>query len=184
MSRLRHVLFVIMLFTATVAVASSGAFSATAVERGVSIETAEDPNAYLGFEQTQYSNDENVTTNLTQRDDGNETTNVTQSTNGTSTGEVNETQGTDGNETASVTQHTIEDGTANVDVTVTNQFPARTELTTVEITANNTSVDLVPLASGERATHNFPSVPCGDSIGIAASGDGVTVHLERTVTCS
>lgn len=147
MSRRRRVLLVVALLAVTVLVTSSTGFSATAADRDVSIEVAEDPNAYLGFEQTQYST-ENVTAN------------------------VNVTENSSGNETA------------YVDVTVTNQFPARTALTTVEVTVNGTSADLAPLASGERATHTFSSVSCGEPIRIDASGDGVAVRLERRVTCS
>lgn len=188
MSRRRQVVLVVALLAATAAVTSSGAFSTTVAERGVDVEVAEDPNAYLGFEQTQHSNDGNVTANVsvTQREEETSTgdVNETQEDSENETADVNETGDTTGNETANLTQRDSGERTANVDVTVTNQFPAGTELTTVEITANSTSVDLAPLAPGERATHTFPSVACGDSIGIEASGDGVAVHLDRAVDCT
>lgn len=133
MIRRRHVFVLVALLTATALVTSSSAFSATAADRDVNVEVAEDPSAYLGFEQT-YNNSENAT--------------------------------------------------ANVSVTVTNRFPTTTELTKVEVAVNGTSVDLAPLAPGERTTHTFQSVSCGDRIGIEASGDGVDVRLERTVDCT
>jgi len=173
MSRRRYASLAVALLAATALVTSGGAFSTTAADRGVSVGVAEDPNAYLGFEQTRHT-----TANLTA------TVNATQRDNETETDGVNETKGDGGNETANATQRESGERTAYVDVTVTNQFPAGTPLTTVEITANGTSVDLGPIASGERVTHTFSSVSCGDSIGIEASGNGVAVNLERTVTCS
>ncbi|MFD1597850.1 hypothetical protein [Halobellus rarus] len=183
MIRRRHVLLVVALLTATALVTSSGAFSATAAERGVDIGVADDRDAYVGFEKTVQS-DGNATVNVsvTRRDGGNETVNETQGDDGNAT--ANETPENNGNATANETQGDDGDETASVDVTVVNQFPAGTELATVEITVGTASADLAPLAPGERATHTFSSAPCGASIRIEASGDGVAVTFERSVTCN
>ena len=186
MSRRRYLSLAVALLAATALATSSGGVSTTAADRGVSVEVADDPNAYLGLEQTRHS-DENLAA----------TVNATEGDNETSTWDVNETQVDGENETTvanatrndtgtETTNATRIDGgetTAYVDVTVTNQFPAGTELATVEVTADGTSVDLGPLGPGERGTHTFWSLPCGDSVGIEASGSGVAVRLDRAVTC-
>lgn len=141
----RQCLTVALAFLAVTAFAtSSSGFTTATTDRGVSVDVAEDANAYLGFEQTRDSN-ETATTNGTQRVDAN--------------------------------------GTTHVDVTVTNQFPAGTELATIEVTVNGTAVDIGPLAAGERVTRAFSSVSCGDSIVIVASGVEVTVRFTRTIPC-
>lgn len=179
MSRRRYLSLAVALLAVSVLATSSGGFSTTAADRGVSVDVAEDPNAYLGLEQTQHS-DENLTATVNATDGDNETSMEGEN----ETTAANTTGNATGNETTNATQLDGGERTAYVDVTVTNQFPAGTELATVEVTADGTSVDLGPLAPGERVTHTLPSVACGDSIGIEASGDGVAVRLTRTVTCS
>ena len=184
----RHVFLVVALLTATALATSGGAFSTTAAERGVDIEIADDRNAYVGFEKTQRIDRTGIANaSANQSSDGNQTTNgsVTQSGSANRTTNGSVTRGSDGNRTANVSVTQRDSGTDTRDVTVgvTNQFPAGTQLASVEVSADGSSVDLGPLASGERGTHTFPSVPCGESIGVEASGDGVTVDFERSVTC-
>lgn len=76
--------------------------------------------------------------------------------------------------------------TTDLVVTVTNQFPSGTSLTTVAVSINGTTVELSdqsPLNPGESANHTFENVSCSDSARIVASGGGVSVRLERTVDC-
>lgn len=76
--------------------------------------------------------------------------------------------------------------TTDLDVTITNQYFGGTELTTVEVTINGTTVDLAEdgtVDPGEEATHTFTSVACGDRITVEALGDGVGVRLDRSVAC-
>ncbi|OYR45771.1 hypothetical protein [Halorubrum sp. Eb13] len=180
MSRRRYLSLAVALLAVTALVAGTGGFSTTATDRGVSVEVAEDPNAFLGLEQTQRSGENlTATVNAAQTDNGTETL----SDGGNETTATNATGNTTRNETTNATRGD-ENETAYVDVTVINQFPAGTRLATVEVTAQGKSVELGPLAPGERATQTFSSVSCGDSIGIKASGDGVAVRLTRTVSCS
>lgn len=77
-------------------------------------------------------------------------------------------------------------GTRSVDVTVGNQYPAGTTLSTVTVTINGTTVDLAEnghLSSGESRTHTFESVDCDDTLSIEATGPGVEVSFERSVSC-
>ena len=187
MSRRRYLSLAVALLAATALVTGTGGFSTTAADRGVSVEVAEDSNAYLGLEQTQHSRENlTATVNATQPDNGTDADGVNETLNDgeNETTTANATGNTTGNETTNETQLDSGERTAHVDVTVTNQFPAGTQLATVEVTAEGKSVELGPLAPGERATHTFSSVSCGDSIRIEASGDGVAVRLTRTVTCS
>lgn len=76
--------------------------------------------------------------------------------------------------------------TTDLEVTITNQHSAGTELTTVEVTIGDTTVDLAddgPVDPGEGATHTFTSVACGGQITVEALGEGVGVDLDRSVAC-
>jgi hypothetical protein len=84
------------------------------------------------------------------------------------------------------TPENTENGTTHLEVTITNRLPSGAALTTLEVTVNETTVDLAANDSvepTEAATHTFSGVECGDPITIQASGNGVSVHLERTVRC-
>ncbi|MEF8915689.1 hypothetical protein [Natronomonas sp.] len=77
-------------------------------------------------------------------------------------------------------------GTTDLEVSVINQFPGGTELTAVEVTINETTVDLAEggtVGPGEEATHTFTSVSCGGRVTVEASGAGVSTRLNRSVTC-
>ncbi|WP_178915060.1 hypothetical protein [Natronomonas gomsonensis] len=79
-----------------------------------------------------------------------------------------------------------ENGTTNLEVTVANQFPAGTDLTTVEVTANGTTVDFAEpdaVEAGDERTYTFRTVSCDGRITVEAQGAGVTVGLNRTVAC-
>lgn len=76
--------------------------------------------------------------------------------------------------------------TGTVDVTVTNQFSAHIELTTVEITVDNTTVDVAEnnsLNPRERRTHTFTAVRCTDEITVHVSSDDVTTRFDRSLRC-
>jgi hypothetical protein len=84
------------------------------------------------------------------------------------------------------TPENIENGTTDLEITVTNRLPSGAALTTLEVTVDETTVDLAAndsVGPNEAATHTFSSVDCGDPITVEASGDGVSVHLVRTVQC-
>lgn len=72
-------------------------------------------------------------------------------------------------------------------VRVTNQFPDGTTLTTVTATSDDETVSLTPgartLDTGDASTETLSSVTCGDTITIRASGDGISVELEREIAC-
>lgn len=135
MTRHWRLLLVAVLLASVVTVTATGGFSSATAERGVHVNVAEDPNAYLGIEQAP-SETENDTTNL--------------------------------------------------EVTVANQFPAGTDLTTVEVTINGTAVDFAEgnaVEPGDERTYTFGTVPCEGRITVEAQGEGVTVGLNRTVAC-
>lgn len=76
--------------------------------------------------------------------------------------------------------------TTDLEVTVTNRLPSGAALSTVEVRVNETTVDLAAddsVGPYEAATQTFSGVECGDPITVQASGNGVSVHLERTVRC-
>lgn len=132
----RQILLLVILVAGAALVTSTSGVSSVSADRDVQGKIAEDPSAYLGFEQTP--------------------TNTA-------------------------------DGTTDLEVTVTNQFSSGTDLTVVKVTVNSTTVDLAesdPLESGESATCTFTTVPCDDPIMINASGNGVRVSLDRSVTCN
>lgn len=75
--------------------------------------------------------------------------------------------------------------TVDLEVRVSNRF-GTTMLTTVEVTVDGATADLGgddPVGPGEAVGRTFRSVPCGDSISVTASGDGVTVRFDRSVPC-
>jgi hypothetical protein len=77
-------------------------------------------------------------------------------------------------------------GTTTLNVTIQNQYPSETDLKTVAVSVDGTTVDVVEdgrFEPGHRRAQTFDSVGCGDSIVIDAVGGGVTMHLERTVSC-
>jgi len=77
-------------------------------------------------------------------------------------------------------------GTTAVDVTVGNQYPAGTALSTVTVTINGTAVDLAEngqLSTGASRTYTFESVACDETIEIEAAGSGVEVSFNRSVSC-
>lgn len=76
--------------------------------------------------------------------------------------------------------------TTDLEVSVTNQFSGGTELTAVEVTINETTVDLAAggtVSPGEEVAYTFTAVPCGDRITVVAVGAGVSVQLNRSVAC-
>jgi PKD repeat protein len=78
-------------------------------------------------------------------------------------------------------------GTTTLTLTLTNQYPSGTSLTTVSVTAGGESVSLAEngsVAPGEQITATFDSVSCGSSIAVEASGGGVFVSLDRSVICN
>ncbi len=80
----------------------------------------------------------------------------------------------------------VENGSADLEVRISNRFGTATDLATVEVTVDGTAVDLAgdgPIGPGETVDRTFRSVPCDDSISIAASGDGVAVRFDRIVSC-
>lgn len=84
------------------------------------------------------------------------------------------------------TPENTENGTTDLEATVTNRLPSGAALSTVEVTVSETTVDLAAndsVGPTEAATHTFSGVECGDPITVQASGNGVSVHLERTVRC-
>jgi len=81
----------------------------------------------------------------------------------------------------------VDNGTTTLEVTVRNQYPTRTTLSTVVVTSNGTTVDLAEddqLESGTSRTHTFDSVSCDETITVAASGSRVDVYFERAVSCN
>ncbi|MXR21007.1 hypothetical protein [Halobacterium bonnevillei] len=84
------------------------------------------------------------------------------------------------------TTEDTETGTTDLELTVTNRLPSGAALTTLEVTVNESTVDLAANDSvwpNETVTHSFSSVECGDPITVAASGNGVSVRLDRTIQC-
>lgn len=73
-------------------------------------------------------------------------------------------------------------GTTNLTVTLSNRFPAGSTLA-ADIGVGNQSSG-VTLDAGETETATFQSVDCGEQIAVDASGSGVAVSLNRTVSCS
>lgn len=79
-----------------------------------------------------------------------------------------------------------DNGTTTLEVTVKNQYPTQTTLSTVTVTTDGTKADLADvgqLESGTSRTHTFDSVPCDETVAVAASGSGVDVYFERAVSC-
>ena len=79
---------------------------------------------------------------------------------------------------------TTENGT-EVNVTVSNQFPSGA---TLDVELRHDDVTLYPgnhsLESGETRWPTFENATCGEMVRITATGDGVTVELERRVDCT
>jgi P pilus assembly chaperone PapD len=76
--------------------------------------------------------------------------------------------------------------TTDLEVTVTNRFPGGTELTAVEVTVNETTVDLADggtVSPGEEVTYTFTAVSCGDRTTVVAVGSDMSVRLDRSVAC-
>jgi hypothetical protein len=80
-----------------------------------------------------------------------------------------------------------ENGITDLNVSITNQFQAGADLTTVEVTINGTTHDFGDsdgvLSPGETEKRTFASVPCGASITVRASGSDIRINLERLVDC-
>jgi hypothetical protein len=77
-------------------------------------------------------------------------------------------------------------GTTDLEVTVANQFTGGTELSTVQVTVDGKTIDLVPngpLPAGESETHTVQSVSCDGLVSVAATGPNVAVRLTRSVAC-
>jgi hypothetical protein len=83
---------------------------------------------------------------------------------------------------------TATNNTTTASVTVTNQFPGGTALTTVVATVDDDTVTLTPsdgsLNGGEPTSATIEDVTCDDTVVIHASGDAVAVTLERQVDCT
>lgn len=73
--------------------------------------------------------------------------------------------------------------TVNLTVTVTNQFPSDTTLSSVSVTVGSESQDIGPLGAGEQNQAEFHDVDCDDSIAIDASGTSVEVAISRDLEC-
>jgi hypothetical protein len=73
--------------------------------------------------------------------------------------------------------------TTNLTVVVRNQFPAGVTLASVDVGVGGERRPLGSLAAGETARVTFESVDCGAPISVAASGEAVSVDLDRTVAC-
>jgi hypothetical protein len=74
-------------------------------------------------------------------------------------------------------------GTTDLDVTVTNRFGSDVTLETVKVTVDGETKDLGPLDSGSEGTASFSDVDCNSEIDVSASGDSVSIELEREVGC-
>jgi hypothetical protein len=77
-------------------------------------------------------------------------------------------------------------GTTELRVTVTNQFPSRVALSAASVRVGGRTVGLTAsgtLGPGEAATATFENVTCGETIAIAAEGNGADVRLTRSVDC-
>ncbi|MFO7833656.1 MAG: hypothetical protein R6V31_06280 [Halohasta sp.] len=84
-------------------------------------------------------------------------------------------------------QHaTTTNETTSLEVTVGNQYPDGTPLSTGTVSVGGSTVDLAAdqqLAGGEQRTFRFESVSCSDRVRIEAAGPGVTTTVERPVAC-
>ncbi|WP_323676423.1 hypothetical protein [Halorubellus sp. PRR65] len=78
--------------------------------------------------------------------------------------------------------------TTTATVTVTNQLPGDIALTTVTATDEGDSTSLTPgdgsLDGGDTTSATIENVTCGETVVIHASGDAVTVTLEREIQCT
>jgi hypothetical protein len=83
---------------------------------------------------------------------------------------------------------TTTNGTTTVDVSVANRFPSGTALTTVTATVDGDTITLTPsdgsLDTGENTDATIGGVTCSNTVTVHASGDGVTVTLERAIDCT
>lgn len=74
----------------------------------------------------------------------------------------------------------------NLTITLTNQFPPGTTLTTVTVTVGSETRSLAPtggLLTRERVTARFSGVDCTATITVAVSGTNTTGTLTRRVDC-
>ena len=81
---------------------------------------------------------------------------------------------------------TTTNGTTSLDVTIGNQYPNGTPLSTVTVSVGGTTVDLATdqqLDAGEKRTSTFRAVSCNDTIRVEATGAGVAASFERSVLC-
>jgi len=78
---------------------------------------------------------------------------------------------------------TSEDGT-EVNVTVSNQFPSGTTLHVTVSHDDTAHPGDGSLESGQKRWVRFENADCSENVIITASGDGVTVELEREVDCN
>ena len=71
---------------------------------------------------------------------------------------------------------TTTNGTTSLTVTIGNQYPDGTSLSTVTVSVGGTTVDLTidqQLDAGEERTSTFGAVSCNDTIRVEATGAGV-----------
>ena len=84
-------------------------------------------------------------------------------------------------------QHaTTTNGTTSLEVTVGNQYPEGTPLSTVTVSVGGTAVDLAktqPLAVGDQRSSTFGGVSCTDTVRVEATGAGVETSFERSAAC-
>ena len=85
-------------------------------------------------------------------------------------------------------QHTenTANGTTSLTVTVGNQYPDGTTLTSVTVAVQNTPVDRTEtrqLDAGTQHTWTFDSVSCSDTLSIEADGPDVYTSFERPIIC-
>lgn len=81
---------------------------------------------------------------------------------------------------------TTTNGTTSLNVTIGNQYPDGTSLSTVTVSVGGTTVDLTidqQLDAGEERTSTFGAVSCNDTIRVEATGAGVAASFERSVVC-
>jgi hypothetical protein len=77
-------------------------------------------------------------------------------------------------------------GTTDLEVRIINRYPTGPELTAVEVTVGETTVDLAEggaVGPGRESAHTFTSVPCGARVTVEARGNDVGVELNRSVSC-
>ncbi|WP_253738388.1 hypothetical protein [Halohasta salina] len=77
-------------------------------------------------------------------------------------------------------------GTTSLNVTVGNQYPSGTTLTSVTVSVTGAAADsreTVRLDTGTQHVWTFDAVSCRDTLSVEAEGPGVSAAFERPVSC-